>query len=154
MSIRIAVLAAGLALAVATPGVALAQANVMKECGAEYQTAKAANTLGGKSWKDFLGECRTRRAAATAPASSNAAPPAAASTPPASGTAAAPATTAPGAAPAPKPASGGQQAMRSRQKACGAEWQAQKVELRKADPNLKWPQYWSACNKRLKAAGR
>jgi hypothetical protein len=37
--------------------------------------------------------------------------------------------------------------MRERQKKCGAEWKAAgKIEKR-----MKWPQFWSACNKRLKA---
>jgi len=40
--------------------------------------------------------------------------------------------------------------MRSREKQCGAEWKAQKVELRKTNPAIKWPQFWSECNKRLK----
>jgi hypothetical protein len=57
------------------------------------------------------------------------------------------------AAPA-KPASEGQAAMRARQKKCGEEWKAQKAELKKKDPSLKWPKYWSECNKRLKDAGQ
>ena len=158
MSIRIAALSLAFAVAAATPGLAWAQANVMKECGAEYQSAKAANTLGGKSWNNFLGECRTRRASAT-PSAATATPattptPAA---PPASSAAATPPAAVPGAAPsaAPaKPVSGGRQAMLDRQRTCAAEWKAQKVELRKADSSLNWPQYWSQCNKRLKAAGR
>ena len=44
--------------------------------------------------------------------------------------------------------------MIQRERACGAEWKAQKVELRKTNPNLKWPQFWSQCNTRLKAAGQ
>lgn len=58
----------------------------------------------------------------------------------------------------PKPAgaaravSGGQTAMRERQKKCGAEWREAKA-AGKVDKGMKWPQYWSACNKRLKAAG-
>ena len=60
----------------------------------------------------------------------------------------------PPAAKAAAPASGGRAAMLERQRACGTEWKAQKVELRKTNPSLKWPQFWSACNKRLKAAGQ
>lgn len=43
-------------------------------------------------------------------------------------------------------------AMRDRQKKCGAEWRAAKA-AGKVEPGMKWPQYWSACNKRLKASG-
>ena len=41
-------------------------------------------------------------------------------------------------------------AMRERQKKCGAEWKAAKA-AGKIEKGMKWPQYWSACNKRLKA---
>ena len=43
-------------------------------------------------------------------------------------------------------------AMRERQKKCGAEWKEAKAAGTVAK-GQKWPQYWSACNKRLKAAG-
>jgi hypothetical protein len=162
MSIRIAAASLAVGLAVcATPQSASAQANVMKECGAEYQAAKAANTLGGKTWKDFLAECRTRHAAsAPAPASAASPPAAPAATPaPPAATPAAPAATA--AAPsAPtgqasaKKTSGGREAMLARQRACAAEWKSQKAELRKTTPDLKWPKFWSGCNKRLKAQGQ
>ena len=42
-------------------------------------------------------------------------------------------------------------AMRERQKKCGAEWKAAKA-AGTVENGQKWPQYWSACNKRLKAA--
>jgi uncharacterized low-complexity protein len=42
-------------------------------------------------------------------------------------------------------------AMRERQKKCGAEWKEAKV-AGKVEKGTKWPQYWSACNKRLKEA--
>ena len=45
-----------------------------------------------------------------------------------------------------------QLATRERQKKCGDEWKTAKA-AGKADPTMKWPQYWSACNKRLKAGG-
>ena len=65
MSIRLAIstAAAGvfaLGLAVAIPGEALAQANILKECGSEYQAAKAANQLNGQSWQEYLKACRAR----------------------------------------------------------------------------------------------
>ncbi len=51
-----------------------------------------------------------------------------------------------------KPLTAGQIALRARQKKCGAEWKADKA-AGKIEKGMKWPQYWSACNKRLKAAG-
>lgn len=149
MSIRFAAPALALAFAgVALAGPANAQANVMKQCGEEYQAAKSANTLGGKNWNEYLKDCRVRHAGQPAVAAP-AAQPAANPLKPA---AAAPAATP--AAGAGKPVSAGRAAANSRQKTCGAEWRAKKDELRKANPNIKWPQYWSECNKRLKAAGQ
>ena len=165
MTIRIAAATAVFA-AVAFSGPAFAQANVMKECGAQYQTAKAGNALAGKTWNQYLAECRTRvsatPAAATAPAAPAAtAAPAANPLKPVAVAPAAPAApvvaakpAAPAATPTAAPAGGGKAAMIARERECGAEWKAQKVELIKATPGLKWPQYWSACNTRLKAAGK
>ena len=51
-----------------------------------------------------------------------------------------------------KGATSNQLALRERQKKCGAEWKAAKKDG-KMDKGMKWPQYWSACNKRLKASG-
>ena len=51
-----------------------------------------------------------------------------------------------------KEPSAGQLAMRERQKKCGAEWKAAKA-AGKVEKGQKWPQFWSACNKRLKAGG-
>lgn len=45
----------------------------------------------------------------------------------------------------------GQIAARERMKKCAAEWKATKA-AGKVEKGMKWPQYWSACNKRLKAA--
>lgn len=42
-----------------------------------------------------------------------------------------------------------QAALRDRQRKCGAEWRAAKA-AGKIEQGMKWPQYWSACNKRLK----
>ncbi|MBI1201408.1 MAG: hypothetical protein GC182_02740 [Rhodopseudomonas sp.] len=71
-------------------------------------------------------------------------------------TSAAAQTTAPAATPATdvkakakKPPTPGQLAARERQKKCGAEWKAAKA-AGKIEAGMKWPQYWSACNKRLK----
>jgi hypothetical protein len=140
-------------------GNAFAQANVMKACGAEWQAAKEAKKVKpGETWKSFLAECRTRHADdddAVPPEPKAAAKPAAA--PAAAGKpAAAPATPAKPAAAAPaaeKPLTPGQLAARERIKKCGAEWTAAK-EAGKIKAGQKWPQYWSECNKRLKAAGQ
>jgi hypothetical protein len=50
-----------------------------------------------------------------------------------------------------QPPSAGVAAMRERQKKCGAEWKAAKA-AGKVEKGMKWPQFWSACNKRLKSA--
>ena len=49
-----------------------------------------------------------------------------------------------------KPKTPGQIAAGERIKKCGAMWQADKAAGKTG--GLKWPQYWSACNTRLKAA--
>jgi hypothetical protein len=163
MSIRLAVshVAAGVfaaCLTIAASGEALAQANVLKECGGKYQAVKAANELKGQSWQDFLKKCREELAAEpakteAAPAAAPAAEPVKAE-PPKAEPAAEPAKTEPAKAepakPAAKPASEGATAAKERQKKCGAEWKAQKDQLKKKDPKITWPKYWSECNKRLK----
>jgi hypothetical protein len=50
-----------------------------------------------------------------------------------------------------KPPSPGQIALRERQKKCGAEWKEAKA-AGKIEKGMKWPKFWSACNKRLKSA--
>jgi hypothetical protein len=50
-----------------------------------------------------------------------------------------------------KPPTAGQLAARERAKKCGAEWKAAKA-AGKVEKDMKWPKYWSACNKRLKSA--
>jgi hypothetical protein len=121
--------------ALATTAVTVpAQALTMKECSAKYKEAKAAGTLNGMKWNDFRkSQCGAEATAAPAPA-----------TPPA-------AETKPAATEA-KPASGGRQAMYARERACGKEWKADKA-AGKIQAGMKWPQYWSACDKRKKAEG-
>jgi hypothetical protein len=51
-----------------------------------------------------------------------------------------------------KPPTPAQLAERERIKKCGAEWKAAKA-AGKIEKGMKWPQYWSACNTRLKAGG-
>jgi hypothetical protein len=125
-----------LVAALATAGLP-ANAKTMKECAAEWKEMKAANQTAGMKYRDFSKQCMSGEAA-----------PAAATAPPAAGTAPAPTTTT---APAAKP-SGGRQAMIARERACGAEWKADKA-AGKIQAGMKWPQYWSECNKRKKAEG-
>jgi len=167
--------AAPAAPAAAAAAPAETHVSVQKECGSEYQAAKAAGSLNGQTWQQFLQACRARHAApaAAAPAPAPAAPAAPAATAPV--TPAPVATPAPAAAPtapakpaaapaeAPagaattktgKPISPGTQAFIEREKQCGAEWRAQKAAILKANPKAKWPSFLSECNKRLKAQGR
>lgn len=52
-----------------------------------------------------------------------------------------------------KPAAkSGRQAMIARERACAAEWKADKAAGR-VEAGMKWPKYWSECNKRKKAQG-
>ena len=51
-----------------------------------------------------------------------------------------------------KPPTPGQLAARERLKKCGVEWKEAKA-AGKIEKGMKWPKFWSACNKRLKAAG-
>lgn len=113
--------------------------NAMQVCGAKYQAAKKANQLpAGQTWNQYLAQCRAGLKPATpAPA-------------------AAPKTAmAPKAATAAKPAgpkgapTAAQQAMYDRERQCGKMWQADKA-AHKTPAGQTWPQYWSACNKRLK----
>ena len=51
-----------------------------------------------------------------------------------------------------KPPTPGQLAARERLKKCGVEWKEAKA-AGKVEKGMTWPKFWSACNKRLKAAG-
>jgi hypothetical protein len=37
---------------------------IMRECGAEWRTAKAAGTVKGQKWRDYLKDCRAKKKAA------------------------------------------------------------------------------------------
>jgi hypothetical protein len=141
----ICLIASALLAGALVSGVALApaQAKTMKECAAEWDQMKAAKQTGGMKYRDFSKQCMAGTAAA-APAAPATAAPAPATTP-----APAPATTA--AKPAPT-GSAGRQAMIARERACGAEWKADKA-AGKIQAGMKWPQYWSDCDKRKKAQG-
>ena len=119
------------------------QAKTMKECAAQWDQMKAAKQTGGMKYRDFSKQCMS--GAAVPQANAPAVAPAAPSSGPASA-ATAPTTT--------KPATGspGRQAMIARERACGAEWKADKA-AGKIPAGQKWPQYWSECDKRKKAQG-
>ncbi len=137
-------IASGLCAAVFAAGVlAPAQAKTMKECAAEWDKMKTAKQTGGMKYRDFSKQCMAGTAAPSAP---TAAPATATPAPPAATPA--PATT------TAKPATGsaGRQAMIARERACGAEWKADKA-AGKIQAGMKWPQYWSDCDKRKKAQG-
>ena len=130
-------IASGLFVAAFATAVSIpAQAKTMKECAAQWQDMKANNQTNGMKYRDFSKQCMSEGAPAAEtppPAPPPAAPPAAANQP------------------AAKP-SGGRAAMIARERACGAEWKAEKA-AGKIPTGQKWPQYWSACNKRKKAEG-
>ncbi len=140
-------IATGVFAASIAAGAALApaQAKTMKECAADWKQMKASNQTGGMKYRDFSKQCMSGGGAAP---QANAPP------------AAAPATASPAAPPAArgatsaKPATGspGRQAMIARERACGAEWKADKAAGR-IQPGQKWPQYWHECDQRKKAQG-
>jgi hypothetical protein len=117
-----------------------AQALTMKECSAKYKEAKAAGTLNGMKWNDFR---KSQCGAEATP------PPAAESKPAPAPAAEKPAAEKPTAE---KPVSEGRKAEYARERACGKEWKADKA-AGKIQAGMKWPQYWSECNKRKKAEG-
>ena len=119
------VIVSGLALS-ATPS--FAQKKTIKACEEEWRANKAANETAKITEKDYVAKCRagTEKPAAAAPA-------------------AAPKTA------AKKPADP-QEAEHARERACGADWKAEKA-AGKVPAGMTWPKYWSECDKRKKAAG-
>jgi len=119
----------------------LAQKKTEKACQEEWQANKAANQANKITEKAYVEKCRAEGGTAQ-PTSA----PAAAPAPKA-------ATSAPAAAPTtmakPKDA---RQAEYARERACGKEWKADKA-AGKVAAGMKWPQYWSECDKRKKAMG-
>src|ERR1700761_4156834 len=96
-----------------------AQAKTMKECAAEWQEMKTSGQTGGLKYRDFSKQCMSGGA---------------------------PAAEAPPPPQAEEPVTGGRAARVTRLRACAADWKAAKAEGRTA--GQKWPQFWSACNKR------
>jgi len=129
-----ALIFAGLAFST-TPS--FAQKKTVKACQEEWRANKAANEANNITEKAYVAKCR---AEADKPATMTT-------------------TTAPATAPAPKmtpttakkPADG-RQAEYARERACGADWKADKA-AGKVPAGMTWPKYWSECNKRKKAAG-
>ena len=117
-----------------------AQAKTMKECAAEWDKMKAAKQTGGMKYRDFSKQCMAGGAAPVGAAPAPAGPATAAPAPPA------------GAGAATATGKTGRQAMVARERACGAEWKADKA-AGKIPAGQKWPQYWSECDKRKKAQG-
>ena len=137
LTISVAILLGAMALEATS-----AQALTMKECSAKYKEAKAAGTLNGMKWNDFRkSQCG---AEVTAPP--------AAGTPPAAESKPAPAPATAEKPVAEKPVSEGRKAEYARERACGKEWKAAKAAGTRP-PGMKWPQYWSECDKRKKAEG-
>jgi len=137
MTRKCLILLAALAGAAAALAPAAAQAKTLKECAAQWDQMKAANQTGGMKYRDFTKQCM-----------SGAAPVGAAPAPSAPATAA----PAPAAGAATTAGKTGRQAMVARERACGADWKADKAAGR-IPAGQKWPQYWSECDKRKKAQG-
>ncbi len=133
--------------AAAAPAGGMSAKAVTKECSTQYQAAKEAGTLNGQKWPQFLSACsdslKSDDSDATVPDEPK---PAATKTTAAKTTTktTAAATTADG-----KPLSPGQVAFRARISECGEQWQQAKASNKTGGKT--WPQYWSACNTRLKA---
>ena len=137
-----------------------------KECGKQWKDAKAAATTGTQKKKDFVADCLAKMAPAAD--KTKAATVAPVVVPAKTVDAKAVDTMAKDEATPPEPtadakavdaktvdANGkvrtpGQLAMDKRIKECGGMWQIAKKD--NTTGGLKWPQYWSACNKKLKAA--
>jgi hypothetical protein len=118
-----------------------AHGTTQKICSEQYQAAKSAGTLGGKKWPQFYSDCAADIKNDTSDA---------AATPdePKAEKAAVTKTTAPTVDKNGKPLTPGQIAFRQRIHECSVEWQKDKAANKLQ--GQKWPQYWSACNTRLK----
>lgn len=148
-----ALIASGVFLASLAAVPTLADAKTMKECAAQWKQMKEANQTAGMKYRDFSKQCMSEGAAPAPEAKPAPTPPPAAEKTAAPPPAKPAATTPPPAATTTteqKPMSSGRAAMIARERACGAEWKADKA-AGKIPAGMKWPQYWSACDKRKKA---
>ncbi|MGZ3410277.1 MAG: hypothetical protein ACXWJW_00675 [Xanthobacteraceae bacterium] len=109
-----------------------------KECAAQWNAAKAANQTEGKSYREFQKACLSKSSDLAKQAGTTDVKPGATAEKPAKPKSA-----------KTKKSSGGREASNVRRRACGAEWKADKAAGKVPD-GMKWPQYWSACNKRKK----
>jgi hypothetical protein len=157
-----AVKAAKPAAATAAAPATTPSGSFMQNCSAAWKSMKAANTVpAGMKWKDFIAaKCVVTPVAA-----------AAAKAKPAKVKKAAVVDTTPDETPAEptavsvaagpvktmdkngKPFTPGQMAAHARARSCGQKWRGEKA-AGTLQAGLKWPQYWSACNTELKAAGQ
>ncbi len=144
--------------AAATAPATTPSGSFMKDCSAAWKGMKAANTVpAGMTFKDFVAAKCVVAGAAPAPAAPVAAAPAKKMTkvsvappePPATADTTPEATVDKNG----KPYTAGQLAAHKRIKACGEQWRGLKA-ANKVPVGTAWPQYWSACNKQLKAAGQ
>jgi hypothetical protein len=124
------------------------EAAAKKDCNKQWKGLKDAGTEGTQKKKDFVAGCLAK-AGIVVPAKTDAKMADDATPPEPTATAATPAnaTDANG-----KPRTPGQLAMDKRIKECGVLWQKSKGADGMVN-GLKWPQYWSQCNTKLKAAG-
>ncbi len=119
----------------ATPS--FAQKKTIKACEEEWRANKAANEAAKITEKAYVAKCKAD-AAKPAPAATQA------PTAPAATTKMAPAAS--------KKPVDGRQAEYARERACAADWKADKA-AGKVPAGMTWPKYWSECDKRKKAAG-
>lgn len=127
----------------ATASAASGHMTTQQLCSQQYQSAKTAGTLNGQKWPQFLKSCSDSIKSDQEDAQAVPPEPAAAT----ARTAATGQTGASGKALTP-----GQMAFRQRIHECSEEWQQDKA-AGSLPAGQKWPQFWSACNTRLKAQG-
>ena len=114
--------------------------SVMKQCGEQWQAAKAAGTTNGATWLQFLSHCRAQLSSGAATAAPTPAP----TTQPQTGSLFPWQTQA---APAPAPAASMATSNQSVMKQCGAQWQAAKAAG--TTSGATWPQFLKSCRAQL-----
>jgi hypothetical protein len=112
--------------------------SVMKQCGEQWQAAKAAGTTGGATWPQFLAQCRTHIASGA----TTAAPTPTTTIQPSTGSLFPWQTSTP--APAPTASATGTQSV---MKQCGAQWQTAKAAG--TTGGATWPQFLKSCRVQL-----
>jgi len=137
MKTTMVVCVAFIAASVAAAPSAQAQSR-FKECATQWNAAKAANQTEGKTYREFQKSCLAKPSELAKQAGASDVKPGVTADKPAKTKSA-----------KTKKSSGGREAANARRRACGVEWKADKAAGKIAD-GMKWPQYWSACNKRKK----